>query len=224
MLYKESPIGWIPKEWQVQRLGTILRQCGGYLQTGPFGSQLHAHEYQDEGVPVVMPQSINDGVIDTAQISRISENRAEDLSRHRMKAGDVVIARRGDLSRASAISQGEESWLCGTGCFLLRLGGSALRANFAALTYRQHFVQRQIAGMAVGTTMPSLNNTVMERILFPFCDPDEQLRIIERIDGMECSLRLSRSHLDILGSLKQGLMHDLLSGHIGVKLEEPATN
>ncbi len=142
-LYKESPLGWIPKEWEVEKLGDILNHCGGYLQTGPFGSQLHAHEYQAEGVPVVMPQDINEGGITTNQIARINEARAQELARHRMRYGDIVIARRGDLSRAAAISDSEQSWVCGTGCFLLRLGQSTLRSKFASYVYRQDFVQRQ---------------------------------------------------------------------------------
>jgi type I restriction enzyme, S subunit len=44
-LYQETAIGWIPREWECQRLGFILAKSGGYLQTGPFGSQLHASEY-----------------------------------------------------------------------------------------------------------------------------------------------------------------------------------
>ena len=186
-LYRESSLGWIPKEWEVRRLGVILKECGGYFQTGPFGSQLHAYEYQHEGVPVVMPQDINDGIVSTEQIARISERRAEDLMRHRMKTGDIVIARRGDLSRASVITDREETWLCGTGCFLLRLGRSTLHGDFAALVYRHDVIQRQIAGMAVGTTMPSLNNNVMERLLFPYCDPNEQSRITERIGSLDQS-------------------------------------
>lgn len=141
-LYKESPLGWVPKEWGVKRLGGILRRYGGYLQTGPFGSQLHAHEYQVEGVPVVMPQDINDGLISIGQIARIHEGRAEELVRHRMRIGDIVIARRGDLSRAVAISSSEQGWVCGTGCFLLRLGQSTLRPDYAAYVYRQNFIQR----------------------------------------------------------------------------------
>jgi len=54
-LYKETPIGWIPKGWDAKMLKVILSESGGYLQTGPFGSQLHTHEYTHEGVPVVMP-------------------------------------------------------------------------------------------------------------------------------------------------------------------------
>ena len=54
--FKDSPLGRIPVEWDVKRLGIALRRICGFLQTGPFGSQLHAHEYVHEGVPVVMPQ------------------------------------------------------------------------------------------------------------------------------------------------------------------------
>ncbi len=216
--YKESPLGWIPKEWEVERLGDILRRCGGYLQTGPFGSQLHAHEYQFDGVPVVMPQDINDGLIGTEQIARIHEGRAEELARHRMQLGDIVIARRGDLSRAAAISISEQGWICGTGCFLLRLGQSALRPDYAAYVYRQDFLQRQIAGTAVGTTMPSLNNTVMEALLFPFCDEDEQVRIVERIKGVGQDIRALSEGLFSNRQIKHGLMHDLLSGRVRVKV------
>ena len=221
-LYKESPLGWIPKEWDVEELGQILNRHGGYLQTGPFGSQLHASEYQSEGVPVVMPQDINGGRISRANIVRISEDRANDLSRHRMRLGDIVIARRGELSRAAAVSKREKGWLCGTGCFLLRLGNSKLRTEFASYVYRQDFVQRQIAGRAVGTTMPSLNNSVMSQLAFPFCSSKEQLLIVERLNAVEHQRSTLASELGSARKVKSGLMHDLLTGRVRVATETSA--
>ena len=215
-LYKESPLGWIPKEWDVERLGDILKRCGGYLQTGPFGSQLHAHEYRVEGVPVVMPQDINHGQITTNQIAHITENRAQILGRHRMKPGDIVIARRGELSRAASISSSEQGWVCGTGCFLLRLEQSALMPKFASYCYRQDFVQRQIVARAVGTTMPNLNNAVMAQLRFPFCDEGEQTRIIERIRSVEDEQSIGRESLKVFRNVKAGLMSNLLNGDVEV--------
>ncbi|MCD6533061.1 MAG: restriction endonuclease subunit S [Deltaproteobacteria bacterium] len=122
-LYQETSIGWIPREWKAKKLSDILIDSGGYLQTGPFGSQLHAREYTSEGVPVVMPQDINGGKIGILDIARIPEKRAQILHRHRLKIGDIIIARRGELNRAAAITEIEKNWVCGTGCFLLRLGG-----------------------------------------------------------------------------------------------------
>ena len=58
-------------EWEVTTLGAMLKRVRGYLQTGPFGSQLHAHEYVHEGTPVIMPQDILNGQISTSAIARI---------------------------------------------------------------------------------------------------------------------------------------------------------
>jgi type I restriction enzyme, S subunit len=43
-------------EWRKRELGELVAAASGYVRTGPFGSQLHAHEYADDpfGIPVVM--------------------------------------------------------------------------------------------------------------------------------------------------------------------------
>ena len=215
-LYQETAIGWIPREWKVSRLATILRESGGHLQTGPFGSQLHAHEYQSEGVPVVMPQDINDGKIGTESIARISEKRALSLAKHQLKVGDIIIARRGELSRAAAVSVIEQGWLCGTGCFLLRFGRTDLNHFFFGHIYRYDYIQRQIAGTQVGTTMPSLNNSVMGRVFFPCPAPDEQTNICNRLNKSEWEIDGLKAHAEKLKLQKLGLMQDLLTGKVSV--------
>src|SRR2546422_4861336 len=75
--FRDSPLGHIPRAWTVESLGARLQRNAGTIQTGPFGSQLHAHEYTSEGVSVIMPQDILEGVIDEAKIARIPISRAE---------------------------------------------------------------------------------------------------------------------------------------------------
>ncbi|MDY0374494.1 MAG: restriction endonuclease subunit S [Desulfobacterium sp.] len=222
-LYKKTPIGWIPKGWEAKRLGNILEDSGSYLQTGPFGSQLHAHEYTYEGVPVVMPQNINDGKIDSTDIARIPEKRAQILYKHRLKIGDIIISRRGELNRAAAVTEIEKTWVCGTGCFLLRSGGSKLDSTFFSYIYSHDIVQRQIAGLAVGSTMPSLNNTVMNVLYFPCVEKNEQKRISERLKIVEQHIEALFEQKFKLLKQKSGLMEDLLTGKVQVKTnqEEP---
>ena len=216
-LYQETAIGWIPSDWDCERLGSILLKSGGYLQTGPFGSQLHADEYQSEGVPVVMPQDINDGLIGITSIARISPARAKLLSRHSLNVGDIIIARRGELSRAAAIGNEEVNWICGTGCFLLRLGKTELNHSFFSHVYRHDLIQRQIAGMQVGTTMPSLNNSVMSRVFFPFPKIAEQNEISRRLDAAEKEICSLQGHAEKLRAQKLGLMQDLLTDNMPAK-------
>jgi type I restriction enzyme S subunit len=220
-LYQQTPIGLIPKEWEPLKLKTILSTSGGYLQTGPFGSQLHAHEYAYEGVPVVMPQDVNDGKVEEMQIARIAERRAQSLLKHRLKVGDIIIARRGELSRAAAITEFEQGGVCGTGCFLLRLCGSDLDARFFSHMYRNAMIQRQVSGLAVGSTMPSLNNEIMGKLIFPYMSKAEQTAIADKVDLSEARITSLRSELIKLQKQKSGLMHDLLTGKVQVNVDQP---
>jgi|SRR5579872_414517 len=70
-----SSQGVLPHDWVFETLGKRLEQNLGTIQTGPFGSQLHAHEYTPEGVPVIMPQDIHDGQFDDTSIARIPKSR-----------------------------------------------------------------------------------------------------------------------------------------------------
>ena len=57
---EESELGWVPKGWRMSHLADLTSTHHGSIQTGPFGSQLHASDYVDSGVPVVMPKDIKD--------------------------------------------------------------------------------------------------------------------------------------------------------------------
>ena len=211
--FKDSPLGRIPVEWEVITLGAILKRVRGYLQTGPFGSQLHAHEYVNEGTPVIMPQDILNGQISTSVIARIPERRANELHRHRLLPNDIVFSRRGNLSRAAGIGEREAGWICGTGCFLLRVSPDAIDSTWLANVYRHHHVQRQVETNAVGSTMPSLNNAVMENLIIAFPTADEQQEIMRRCDAAADGIASIFDQLAKLRALKRGLMKDLLTGN-----------
>jgi type I restriction enzyme S subunit len=223
-LYKPSPLGWIPKEWEETSLGEIARRSGGILQTGPFGSQLHAHEYVIDGVPVVMPQDMVDGELSTENIARITERKANALSRHRVKPNDLVFSRRGDLSRCVAIGDQHTGWLCGTGCLLARLPRAEINAYWLALVYQQPVIQSQVMGRAVGSTMANLNTSILEAILIGRPAVNEQDEIARRVAGASLRIRAEEQELQKLRLEKSGLMDDLLTGRVRVTpLLETAT-
>ena len=103
----------VPEGWKISTLGEV---CGNNLQTGPFGSQLHANEYEADGVPVLMPKDLNGFRADTSSAAKISVERARDLSKHRLCKGDILFSRRGDVTRFALIDEASAGSLCGTGC------------------------------------------------------------------------------------------------------------
>jgi type I restriction enzyme S subunit len=215
--FKDSPLGRIPQDWEVTTLGAVVVRSGGFLQTGPFGSQLHAYEYVDAGVPVIMPQDIQDGQISDFQITHISPAKAGTLARHQVELNDVVFARRGDLERCAFIGKREIGWLCGTGCLLVRVPGKEIDCRWLAATYRHQRSQRQILARAVGSTMVNLNSTLLSDLLIAKPTYLEQTAIVRVLDTYDKRIRTEEAYRDKLKLQKKGLMHDLLTGKVRVK-------
>lgn len=215
-LYKESALGFIPKEWLSTKLGTYVFDHNGLIQTGPFGSQLHAEEYVNQGVPVVMPQDIKHISISTSKIAQIAEKRARDLTRHRLREGDLVFSRRGDLSRCAYVQQNNEGWVCGTGCLLLRAPIGTIDAYWFSNLYKLQSVQSQVYGMAVGSTMANLNSKILAQLEIGIPSYREQRLIATAISSIESRIRREAEGLRKLTSQQMGLMDDLLTGRVRV--------
>ncbi len=168
-------------KWQRDTLGSICDRAGGSIQTGPFGSQLHQSDYRDEGTPVVMPQDIVDDRIRLNRIAFVDETMADRLSRHRLKTGDIVFPRRGDIGKRALISDAEAGYLCGTGCLKIACPTKELDPRFLYLFLSQPDVVSWIEGKAIGATMPNLNTGILRGLEIVYPDLVTQTEISGRL-------------------------------------------
>src|SRR5207302_8950445 len=159
---KQSEIGEIPESWEVVHLGKLCANNLGFIQTGPFGSQLHASDYRDQGIAVVNPTHLGVNTIIEDSPPLISRENADRLSKHYLIEGDILMSRRGDFSRYSYITPRQAGWLCGTGCLLIRLNNSKLDNQFFAISIGTENVQRYLSYAAAGSIMPNLNTKILE--------------------------------------------------------------
>jgi type I restriction enzyme S subunit len=156
----EQSNGPLPHGWEWRPLDEVCEQPNG-IQTGPFGSQLHQSDYLDDGIPVVMPKNLVNLRVVENDIARISAEKADELGRHRMRLGDVVYGRRGDIGRRAYISLREEGWFCGTGCLRLRPDPKRVSSRYFFDALGQQVTLGIIQGRAQGATMPNLSAGVM---------------------------------------------------------------
>ncbi|MDV4180212.1 restriction endonuclease subunit S [Rhizobium brockwellii] len=209
--FKQTEIGEIPEGWEIVTLGDVAVQGSG-LQTGPFGSQLKAQEYVNDGIPIVMPRDIVSGSISTQQIAMATAAKANDLRIHKLQAGDLVFARRGDIGRFGLISHKEEGFLCGTGCLRARLDVEKIHPQFASAYLQSPFPIEWLNTNAVGQTMLNLNTSIISRLPLPLPKLNEQTVIIGSAEAIASSLRVNTQKLERLVALKSALMSDLLTG------------
>lgn len=136
----------------------------GGIQTGPFGSQLHASDYSDEGVGVVMPQDLGDNVVIPDAMARIEPEMAESLARHQLHPGDIVFSRRGDVTRRALIRGNDGEVICGTGCLRVRLDRQRADPVFVSYALALEGAREWLVRHAVGATMPNLNTGILSRV------------------------------------------------------------
>jgi type I restriction enzyme S subunit len=184
------------------------------VQIGPFGSQLHAYDYVDEGVPVVMPQDIIDSEIHTTKINYVAESTAARLTRHRLRPGDLVLPRRGDLTKRAVVKPEQDGWLCGTGSIRIRLSDPTLApALLEGLSTSR--TDNWLTTNAVGTTMLNLNTEIVSKLPAPiFSEPDRELA--EGCVSTRDMMKFAQMERDSLRTFRAALLSDLLSGEVQI--------
>ena len=174
-------------KWEQTTLGKIVTAGGGKIQTGPFGSQLHASDYVAAGIPCIMPANMKNNRVDLSEIALISEQDADRLSQHLVREGDIVYSRRGDVTQKALIKKTEVGYFCGTGCLLVR-PGKKIDAEF--LTYHLSTPSNQgwIVKQAVGATMPNLNTAILFNVPLNVPDRNTQQKIAAVLSALDAKI------------------------------------
>ncbi len=201
----EPVYGPLPDDWKVTTLGRACAEGGGDIQTGPFGSQLHASDYVAAGVPSIMPQNIGDNRVVPEGIARIKLEDAERLKRYRVRLGDIIYSRRGDVERRSLIRAEEDGWLCGTGCLRVRLGQGVVDPLYCSYYLGHPNVRAWIVRHAIGATMPNLNTSILSALPLVVPPLSEQRAIAGILSALEDKIELNRCMNETLEAMARAI-------------------
>jgi type I restriction enzyme S subunit len=177
-------------EWKNITLGELCKDQGGSIQTGPFGSQLHTSDYRMDGTPVVMPTNILGGCISEQGIARIGQADVERLSQHKLRLGDIVFSRRGDVTKNALVRSHEVGWLCGTGCLKVRVGDErTATSEFVSYLLQHPETKDWLTRHAVGVTMPNLNTGILSAVPLRIPSLKMQKQITEVLGSLDAMAR-----------------------------------
>ncbi|WP_332041605.1 restriction endonuclease subunit S [Parasphingorhabdus sp.] len=169
---------------------------------------MHKADYIPTGIPVIMPTNIRDGRIVQDGIAYISEENANRLLKHRVRIGDIVFSRRGEVDKCAVITAREEGWLCGTGCLLAR--PNITRANPYFMGYSINTVASKtwLNQNAVGATMPNLNTGILKRLPVPLPELSLQDRVASVLSALDDKIELNRRMNETLEAQARALFRD----------------
>ena len=214
--FKDSVLGRIPREWTVKLLGEACSEGDGSIQTGPFGSQLHAEDYKREGVPIITVEHLGDEKILHHNLPLVGEYDYKRLSRYVLATGDLVFSRVGAIDRCSYVSEQENGWLFSGRCLRVRVGSGVFYHRFMLYQLNSHAARQWILNNSVGSTMACLNTTILSRLPVFIPSIEEQKHIASILDAHGKRISYEGCYLNKLLAIKKALMHDLLTGKVRV--------
>lgn len=188
----------------------------GGLQTGPFGSQLKAEDYVDDGIPIIMPVDLTPKGMGFVAAKKAPVAKSRELARHILQPGDVLFARRGEIGRCGLYLEGDPVAMCGTGCLRARLDTAKIDPALAYFLIQSRQARAWLCAHAVGATMPNLNTTIIGELPMPDIPQAEQGAWVDALLMIEGTRRINQSTLASYQITKSTLMFDLLSGRVRV--------
>jgi type I restriction enzyme S subunit len=149
------------------------------VQIGPFGSLLHQEDYVSGGVPVLNPMHIRGGRLEADPEFSVSEAQAASLALYKIRTGDVVLGRRGEMGRAGVAGPEHDGMLCGTGSVVLRpkhVDSVFLHSVVTSARMRAYLEQSSL-----GATLPNLNAGIVKAAPAPKAASHAQAAFADRL-------------------------------------------
>ncbi|TMX36608.1 restriction endonuclease subunit S [Vibrio sp. Hep-1b-8] len=214
--------GGLTKEWREEHHALFkkktLSEAGVVVKTGPFGSALHKSEYIDSGIPVINPMHISEGEIFPSDAMSITQEKFEELKAWKLKIGDVVVGRRGEMGRAAEVQEHHPDMLCGTGSMIVRTESSAILPAYLVIALRSPNAIQFFESNSVGSTMVNLNQKVIKALEIHFPSKSEQKEIVTRVNRLfRQANKVEKQYLDAkarLDRLTQSILAKAFRGEL----------
>lgn len=171
-------------EWKEYKLGEIAD-----VQTGPFGSQLHMSDYQDEGTPIITVEHLGDNRIIHNNLPLVGEKDKNRLKKYVLAEGDIVFSRVGSVDRRAYVSANEDGWMFSGRCLRVR-PTQEVDSKFLSYYFGLEDFKETIRRIAVGATMPSINTTILSNVVIPLPPIDTQQRIASILSSLDDKIDL----------------------------------
>lgn len=209
-LYKETPIGWIPKEWQYDLLDKLAMRGSGHTPNKNFP------QYWNGNIKwVSLADSYRlDRLYITETEYKISQLGIQNSSAVIHPAGTVILSRDAGIGKSAittepmAVSQHFMCWRCDN------------RLDRYFLYYWLQFKKRRFENIAMGSTILTIGLPYFKKLkIVAPRNREEQKRIGEIPRNIDTQIFALEVDLKKKKQQKLGLMHDLLTGKVPVKVE-----
>lgn len=207
----------LPEGWTWATVEQLAAPEPNSITDGPFGSNLKTEHYMASGPRVIRLQNIGDGVY-VDEEAHITQAHFERLQKHRIFAGDVVIAGFGENPpRSCIIPESLGPAIVKADCIRFKPHSSVL-PKYMNAALNSDPVRKRTKGMVHGVGRPRLNLGEIKSIVLPLPPLAEQTRILaeveRRLSVVEELESVVSANLQRATRLRQSILQKAFTGQL----------
>ena len=201
--FKDSPLGKIPKDWEVKTLASITSKIIDGTHFTPT--------YLENGVPFLRVTDIQSSTIDFDNVKRISLQEHHLLTtRCNPQIGDILYSKNGTVGITKLVDWHQKFSIFVSLC-LIRPVTTLVNPLYLAKILQSFLIEQQIRVRSKQMTVINLHLEEIREFLIPLPKLDEQDRIVKILDTIDSAIAHTSSLIAKLKQMKAGLLHDLLT-------------
>jgi type I restriction enzyme S subunit len=204
--FKDSPLGKIPEEWEVVRLGEV-----GNIVSGSTPSTYN-DEYWNGEIVWITPNDLSniENIFIEDSSRKITQKGLKSCSTKIISANSVVVSSRAPIGY---VKVSKVPFATNQGCKSIEYNGKFSPIFLAFLLSNK--VQDMI-NLGSGTTFQEISKSNLANIPIPLPPLHEQQRIASILSQIDQTIEKEQQYKEKLKRIKQGLMEDLLTGKVRV--------
>lgn len=217
--YKHTPLGWIPEEWHSINFGDIAdKKIKWSITGGPFGSNLKASDYTEEGIRIIQLQNIGDGeFIDSYKIYT-SINKADELLSCNIYPGEIIVSKMGDpVARACIIPNTEKRYLMASDGIRLVVNNILYDKYYIFHFINSWFFRKRAIAASTGSTRQRIGLDDLKQLQVVSPPLPEQRKIAAILSTWDDAIQQTQALIKQLVKRNKGLAQQLLRGRKRLK-------
>ncbi|MDM0630225.1 restriction endonuclease subunit S [Clostridium perfringens] len=215
--FKKTEIGNIPKVWKIVKLSEISAKYKNSIVDGPFGSNLKTDDYTENGVLVMQSSYITNGKFELKDAKYISQDKANELERSKVKAGDILMAKIGaNFGMAEIIPKDFQYGILSSNSLKIDLDSDVALNELYIYILKYYKDKKFIDKLASTTAQPALSLKEIKNLKVPLFSINEQKKIALILLKLDEKIEQYKNKKEKIKDIKKGLMQQLFTGNIRV--------
>lgn len=213
-LYKQTELGWVPKEWEVGMLKDYLNNIEQGWSPDCETEPANPGQWGVLKTTAVVWEGFNPAA------NKALPNSLKPRKEYVVNNGDVLMTRAGPGNRVGVVAyvDSTQDKLMLSDKLYRMLPSKSLNKEYLALLLSSGSIQSQLNATKTGLaeSQSNISQDIVKKLVIKIPQVHEQESVVERVNSISKRLNTEKVFLEKLNIQKKGLMQDLLTGEVKV--------